>query len=122
MFNIGDVVAFDSIEAGKRKFHLCISLNGHYLFINSPKSRVYAGDYITPSSEFPFLPPGVSETIISCSLVMKKTDQELKKCGARKVGSAKKEVILSLIKFIEKDRALSEATKDAIFDGLGDWM
>lgn len=31
MFRLGDVIRFQSIEANKVKFHLCISLDGHYL-------------------------------------------------------------------------------------------
>ena len=45
MFRLGDVIRFQSIEANKVKFHLCISLDGHYLFINSPKLTSYPGDY-----------------------------------------------------------------------------
>jgi len=122
MFNIGDVICFYSDEAGKRKFHLCISINGHYLFLNSAKLKSYPSDYILPATEFPFLPQNTPDTIISCSLVLKKSNEELKKRGAKRLGTAKRETLLGLINFIERDRALPEAVKDEIFDGLGDWM
>jgi hypothetical protein len=122
MFNIGDVIRFHSSEAGKRKFHLCISMNGQYLFLNSAKLKSYPSDYIVPASEFPFLPQDTPDTIISCSLVLKKSNEELRRCGAKCLGSARRETLLGLIRFIEKDRALPEAVKDEIFDGLGDWI
>ena len=35
MFSLGDVIHFYSSEAFKEKFHICISLENHFLFLNS---------------------------------------------------------------------------------------
>lgn len=123
MFALGDVIRFASIEAGKTKYHLCISLDGNFLFINSPKSTSYPGDYLIPCSELPFLPPTPSgQSIISCTLVMKKTDSELRRCNAKKVGSVSLDVIRGLVKFVRSSPVLTDDEKDAFFEAAADWI
>jgi hypothetical protein len=122
MFSVGDVIGFWSAEARKPKFHLCISLDGHYLFVNSPKDRTYPGDMVVSCAEFPFLeatPSGAS--IISCTLVMKKTDADLRACRARKLGAVRKDLLSQLIKFVMNCPVLSQDERDAIIEAAGDW-
>jgi len=122
MFGVGDVIAFESVEAGKRKFHLCISFDGHYLFINSPKPRVYPGDFIVDCKELPFLTPTSSgKSVISCSLVMKKSEAELTQSRAKKLGSVSHNLLSDLIKFVQASPLLTEDEKDAIIEAAGDW-
>jgi hypothetical protein len=45
VFRIGDVVRFESVVAGKRKFHLCISVRNQFIFLNSPKPKSFVGDF-----------------------------------------------------------------------------
>jgi hypothetical protein len=122
MFQTGDVIEFYSNEAEKKKYHLCISLNSQFIFINSPKCVSYPGDFITPASDFPFLPPGHANSVISCSLVMEKTEKDLKKLNAKKLGSAPVDTLKRLLKFIENDQTIPEETKEKILDGLADWL
>ena len=123
MFALGDVIRFASIEAGKVKYHLCISLEGHFLFINSPKLITYPGDYLVPCNELPFLAPTPSgQSIISCTLVMKKSDSELRRCGAKKIGSVSLGVIRGLVQFVKLSPVLTEEEKDAFYEAAGDWI
>lgn len=123
MFGAGDIVAFESIEAGKRKYHLCISFDGHYLFLNSPKQQVYPGDLVVDCCEFPFLTPTPNgKSIISCNLVMKKTDAELAAVGARCLGKASSALLSTLIKFVVASPILTQEEKDAILEAAGDWV
>ena len=122
MFSPGDVISFHSLEAGKWKHHLCISLNGHFLFINSPKiGKAYPGDLVVPCNEIPFLKPTTTgDSIISCTLVMHKTAAQLK--GAKKQGSISVDLLRRIVKFIEHNPVLSDETRDQILDGLGEWL
>lgn len=123
MFNLGDVIRFVSIEAGKVKYHLCISLDGHYLFMNSPKVISYPGDYFIPCSEVPFLPPTPSgQSIISCTLVMQKSDTDLKRCGAKKLGSISLDTLRGLVRFVKESAVLTDDEKDIFYNATGDWI
>lgn len=123
MFSPGDVIGFWSEEAGKRKYHLCISLDGHFLFVNSPKSRTFPGDFIVPCTDFPFLPPTTTnESIISCSTVLRKSDAALNRFKAEKLGTISNSLLRRLLDFIEHSTVLSDEDKEAVLDGLGDWI
>lgn len=123
MFRPGDVVAFYSHVAGKRKFHLCISLNDCFLFLNSPKAKTYPGDLEVDCAEFPFLDVTASgRSIVSCSMVLTFTKTELQKAKATKVGEAKRGLMLKILKEIEDSALLSEAEREAVLEGLGDFF
>ena len=123
MFAAGDVIAFESIEAGKRKYHLCISLDGHYVFLNSPKVLVYAGDYVVPCTEIPGVPVTPSgKSIISCTLVMQKSDADLKAAKAKKLGTVKKQLLIDLAKFVMLSPILTDEEKEAFLAAAGDWI
>jgi len=123
MFSPGDVVRFYSYVAGKAKYHLCISLRGHFLFVNSPKSKTFRGDFFVPCSDIPCLEPtDDGRSIISCSFLVKMSDEELRHVGATKLGSCAPRILRDLIKFVEQSPVLSPDEKDAIVDELGDWV
>lgn len=123
MFSPGDVVQFFSYVAGKRKYHLCISLQGSFLFLNSPKAKTFRGDYIISSENIDCLPATESgRTVVSCSLVVKMTDEELQHVQAKKLGTIAPRILRDLIKFVEASPVLSPDEKDAIIEELGDWV
>jgi hypothetical protein len=122
MFSPGDVVRFFSDTAGKRKFHLCISVIGDYLFINSPKRRTYPSDFVIPCTDIPCIPPTDSGySIISCSLLISMSDWRLKKLQAQKLGTIDVRILKKLIAFVENSPVLSPGEKNSIIGGLGDW-
>jgi hypothetical protein len=123
MFNVGDVVIFESIEAGKHKFHICISLNDHFLYLNSPKKTVYPGDFCFPCSEIPFIEPtpsGVS--IISCTTVIRLSKFELTRRKAKKKGSVSVDLMRKLAAFVRKTTTLTEDQKDEFLNSMGEWL
>lgn len=123
MFQPGDVIEFHSVIAQKKKYHLCISLNGCFLFINSPKAKAYPGDFDFPCSELPFLTPTASgDSIVSCSQILRYTDGELLALHAKKIGVMKPPLVILLLSFIENSTVLSDAEKKIALDGLGDWV
>lgn len=123
MFSPGEVIHFWSDEAGKRKYHLCISLNGHFLFLNSPKQRTYPGDYVVACSEFPFLPvTSTGDSVVCCSIVLRKSDVDLRRLRARSLGTVSVKLLQRLVEFIEHSNVLSEEEKEAVLDGLGGWI
>lgn len=123
MFSIADVIEFHSSEAGKSKFHLCISSKNNFLFLNSPKRTTYPGDFVVPCAEIPFLPPTESgESIISCSFVMTKTEAELACLGAKRRGSISMDLMVRLARFVMSSPVLTEDEKDEFIEAAGDWI
>lgn len=121
MFAPGDIVRFYSEIAGKRKYHLCLSLHGHFLFINSPKGRIFRGDFVVPCTAIPCIPPTESgKSIISCSSLVKMTDHELKHVHAEKMASIDISILKDLLIFVEASPVLSPDEKDAIINELGE--
>lgn len=124
MFSTGDVVSFYSEIAKKRKFHLCISVAGYFLFINSPKShRDLATDFKVDAGHLPFLdarPEGYS--IVSCSVVVEMDRTELLQSKASRLGSVSKSVMRELFVFIEESKVIEPDIKDIILQNLGDWL
>jgi hypothetical protein len=122
VFSPGDVIIFWSEGAQKPKFHLCVSLNGCYLFLNTPK-KPYPGDFSIPCTELPFLEPTASgESIISCNMVIRMSDDDLRRYRAKRKGSLGVGVLHQLIVFIENTTVLSQTDKDELLDGLGGWV
>lgn len=123
MFRPGDVVEFYSVHAGKRKYHLCLNVDGHYLYVNSDKRRTFAGDFVIACSEMPFLPPTSNgKSNISCTIIFRMSDADLRANQAKKKGSVSVELMRRLLAFAENSTVLSEEDKRIIVDGLGDWV
>ena len=122
MFAVGDVIAFWSDDAGKRKYHLCISFDGHFIFLNSPKHKSYPGDMFVPCKEIDCIPATDSGfSVISCTMLMKKNDAELVKCGAKRLGSVKPKLLAELAKFVSTSPVLTEEDKEIFLNAIGDW-
>jgi hypothetical protein len=122
MPNPGDVVGFFSDEAGKHKFHLCVCPTGKYLFLNSPKARGFDGDFHVPCNEVPLDPTPEGYSIISCTTLMAIPDAELKRRKAATKGRISNVILTKLVAFVEGLDVLSQDEKDAITDGLADWL
>jgi|SRR5665213_571105 len=123
MFALGDVIRFHSAIAGKVKYHLCISMGGHYLLINSPNSTSYPGDFVVPCSDFPFLKPtpeGVS--VVCCTLILEIDDATLAKLSPVKRGSVSIDLLKRLVKFVQASPVMSDEDKECIMDAVGDWV
>lgn len=123
MHGPGEVLLFWSDAAGKEKYHLCISLNGRYLYLNSPKVRTYAGDLELPCTDFPFLPATPSgKSVVSCALVLAPTAKDLAMKRVVVKGTVARDVLLKIVEFVEESEVIADDERDAILDGLGDWL
>ena len=123
MFAPGDVIKFWSDIAQKKKYHLCISLQGCFLFLNSYKGRSYAGDLLVDCSRIPCLDPTkTNKSVISCSMVVRMTEDDLRHTKAEKIGTVSTLLLREVLRFIEASPVLSSDDKDAVLDGLGDWL
>lgn len=122
MADPGDVIACWNDAAGKHKFHLCVCSTGKFLFLNSPKSKSYAGDFHVPSDDVPLEPTPEGYSIVSCTYLMKFSDADLKRLKAVTKGKIPNRVLRDLVTFVEGLTVLSQDEKDAIIDGLADWL
>jgi len=117
----GEVVRFHSPEVGKKKYHLCLSIDNHFIFLNSPKPRTFLGDFEIDGSKIVGVPPTPEgKSIASCSVVMQFTDAELNQMGAVVVGSVANEVLRDLLIFVENLPTIAPEVRDLIVDNLGD--
>jgi hypothetical protein len=122
MFNVGDVVRCWSDTAGKKKYHLCISLAGHFLFLNSPKKTSYPGDLVVSCAEIPFLPPThTGASIVSCTLVLRFTDNDLRAMNAVRVGTVSPALLRKIARFVQDSPVLTDEQRDVFLDAIGDW-
>lgn len=123
MHKPGEVVLFWSGSAGKEKFHLCVSLAGRYLYLNSPKARVYEGDLSLPCTDFPFLDPTPSgQSIVCCTLVLAPTPTDLKGRRMEVKGVVGADVLMKIVEFVESSDVIADEERDQILDGLGNWL
>jgi hypothetical protein len=53
---------------------------------------------------------------------MKKSDAELRRSGAKKLGSVSLDVIRGLVAFVKDSPVLTDEEKDAFYDAAGDWI
>ena len=78
---------------------------------------------MVPCSEIPGVPATpTGESIISCSLVMKKSDADLAQLGAKKLGTVSAELLARLARFVRSSPVLTEDEKDAFCEAAGDWI
>ena len=123
MFRIGDVVRFKSADAGYVKFHLCVSLDGHFTYLNSPKSKSFVGDFEIDGALISGVPEHASgRSVISCTKAMQFDRGQLAGLDATKTGEVAKTVLRDLYFFVENLSTLTPETRDAILDGLGEWI
>lgn len=121
MFQVGDIVGFKSPNAGKHKFHLCVHPDGRFLFLNTPRAK--PGEFLTPCSNVPGVAPTSSGmSAVSMTLLMTVVAGDLQKWGACKVGKMPVGTLRDLLVAVENSPLLTPEEKDAIIDGLGDYV
>ncbi len=122
MFDPGDIVEIYSSTAGKPKYHLCIideSSDGtaKFFFVNSNKG--YDGDFTLKNSDVPCIPTNATgETVISCSVIVRQNEKQLKLYKAKKICRLDKRHIRSLITFLKLSRSITSWEKMMAIDGL----
>jgi len=117
VFSVGEIVLFYNRDAEKPKFHLCVSVDGHYLFLNTSR-RFYDDAFIFDCSRVPLPASETGKSSVSCSGVMRFTDHDLTKYKAKSCGKVDRNFLLDLLAFAENCPALSPADLDLILDGI----
>lgn len=81
------------------------------------------GDYEIDASVITGVPDHESgKSIISCTKAMQFTDADLVALSATKTGAVQTSVLADLYFFVENLTTLTPETRDAILDGLGEWI
>jgi hypothetical protein len=118
----GEVYRLRSGIANKPKFHLCVSMGGCFLFLNSPKTKSFVGDLEVDGADLPFLPATPSgKSIVSCSLPVLIGARELN-ARAELLGEAPQTLLLKIFEFVEEAEYLSEEHRELILAGLDGWI
>lgn len=105
----------------KRKFHLCVSVAGAFLLLNSFKGRDYAGSIVVDNAEFPFLrPTATGKSVVNCSMVLRLSKSELR--GIEVLGSASRALMQRIFAEAEGSEVLTDEDRNDIIAGLGDWL
>ena len=111
MFLVGDVVGIFAPPAGKRKYHLCVccaDVNGveQFLYFNSKAG--YEADYVIRDGQIDGLPTSKTGlTVISCSYLVRHSQQQLKTFRAQKIGVLSRAIAIDLAKFVTSTKALN---------------
>jgi hypothetical protein len=91
--------------------------------LNSPKKKIRPGDLYVDSARLPGIPATPSgKSVICCTLVMQKTDAELRAVRASYKGTCNAALLREIIRFAEGCPVLSDEEKSAVIDGLADWI
>ena len=122
MFSVGEIVQIFSPIASKKKFHVCVCCaNEHgverFLFINSGTG--YEADVVVDEKQIPCLPESpTGQSVIRCSMIVRYSETQLKKFGARKLGDMDIEVLKLVIDKVRVTRALSKEERSPIVESL----
>ncbi len=119
----GDVVHVFSPYAGKNKYHLCIGNDHFFIFLSSPKTRSFAGDFEIDGSKITGVPPTPEgKSIASCNTVMQIAGSDLRRLGAQVVGKVTLGVMRDLLAFVQHLPTIAPETRDCIVEELMDFL
>lgn len=122
MFDVGDIVQIYAPTAGKDKYHLCVCCANEdgvekFLFINSGGG--YDADFVMKDGEIDGLPESpTGDSVISCSMVVRHNQQQLKLYKAKKLAVIKTATAKKLISFISQSNALPSKQREEIESSL----
>jgi len=120
----GEVYRFISGQhVVKPKYHLCVSVGGAFLFLNSPKPKRFDGDLNVDGAHLPFLPATPEGfSVLSCATIIRMTAADLRKAKAELLGQAPRAVLVMICDFVEDAEFLTEEERELILSGLEDWL
>ena len=118
----GDIVAFYSTTAGKRKYHLCITAvsataAGQFLFLNSGSGR--KSDCILSNADFPCISPSATGlSVVSFSTLVRVSALQLPHLVLAVLGSLQPGVARQLEGFAASVPTLTAADRRTILAAL----
>ena len=110
----GDIIAFLSPIAGKRKYHLHLGTDEHgavlvFLFINS---RSRGADLVLENSDLPMLPPNATgESCVGLSLLLRVRPERLAALQPQTMGSIGAALAARIARAAAQSPALTSAEK-----------
>lgn len=118
LFQAGEIVHFLSLTAGKPKWHLCVQTSC-FLFLNSPKHQIYAGELVVDCAALPGVPPTPSgKSVISCTPIVRMSDRQLNTCEAKLVGRIDAFTIATLLDYVRNSRDVKGWDRSTILSGF----
>ena len=122
MFSLGNIVRFQSPQAGKEKFHLCVrcasdGLAGCFLFLNSGSG--YKGSLILDDGEIDGLPNSpTGNTVVSFSQSVRMREDQLTLFSATKTGEISASTAGVLLAHARTVPTLSLGDRKIVIEGL----
>ena len=119
---MGEIWEFQSAQAGKRKYHICVqsptdAQAGCFLFINSKAG--YDGDLPFGDGEISCLPASpTGQTVVSCSLLVRVTRHQLQLFHAEKIGELSIPIARKLHNFVQTVQTLTRTEQQLVLDAL----
>lgn len=112
MFDVGDVVHFESPTVGKAKFHLCLGRDEHggprfaFLYVNSEGG--FKGDCVLEDGDIPGLPASRSQqSVVSFTNITRIGERQLQLFRAVRVGRIEPDVAGVLLSFANETPVLT---------------
>jgi hypothetical protein len=119
LFAVGEIIHFYRRAAGKPKYYLCVSKNGHYVYLNTSR-KYYADAFVFDCSRLPLPASDTGKSSVSCGKVMQFSDGQLEQYKAKSCGPVGKAFLVDLVEFAETCEALSQEDKEYIIGGISD--
>lgn len=110
----GDIVAYDNPQAGKLKYHLCLSpcegeIAACFLFINSG-NRIYRDERVFDDGVFEGLPKSpTGKTVVSMTTIVRANQSQLNLFRARVICVCPQDVAKTLRTFSDTVRSLTKS-------------
>ena len=118
-FVAGEVWLWYSHIANKDKLHLCVSAEGLFLLLNTPKQKRYKADLTVPCATFPFLKPTeCGESTVSCSTLVRETPAYVASRRGRMLGTASGAFLRQLHAHLKGSDGLIDEEKDLVVEEL----
>ncbi len=99
----GDVFAWYRPEPiGKRKFHLCLSYDYDFVFLNTPKDKFFPSDYHIKAVDLSFLKPTATRlSSVSCAnLQAVGSDTQFRSFKPERLGNLATDILIEVLEHI----------------------
>ena len=119
----GDIVRFDSAQAGHTKYHICVlacdeeGKSACFLFLNSRAG--WKGEFVLNNDDIPCIPPSKTGlSVVSFSTLVRQNAKQLKLYRAEKIGRLSSAIARKLEDFAKTVPTLNAAERKIVLKGL----
>lgn len=117
----GDVFVWYRPEPiGKRKFHLCLSYDYDFVFLNTPKDRAYPSDYYIRAVDLHFLKPTATRvSSVSCAnLQAIGSEVKFRSAKPERLGNLATDVLLEVLRHIHRSGTATEEEAERLAETI----